>query len=229
MGCIPKASFEFGCVSLPHWKIQGINIKRLISIQSCDTVCFSITFLSFFVFMKCVGEIWKNTQTYFECWINKGVHEYPYVDCFPMVAECPPWMGKVQHPWWIWRCPNTFAKTNCKIYFWLFSKLQGKKLKKLAKGLFSKTITFREHPMKGRWPNLKSMYKFTRMFKHTTMIWNEIMIHFGHPKPTTNNQKPYSDDEWQTLKDEHKLDKMFSILDSKLNDDFYLKKLRSTP
>jgi hypothetical protein len=32
------------------------------------------------------------------------------------------------------------------------------------------------------------------------------------------------------LKDEHKLDKMlFSILDSKLNDDFYLKKLRFNP
>jgi hypothetical protein len=56
------------------------------------------------------------------------------------------------------------------------------------------------------------------------------MIHFGHPKPTTNNQKPYSDDEWHTLKDKQKFDKMlFSILDSKLKDDFYLKKLRLNP
>jgi hypothetical protein len=53
------------------------------------------------------------------------------------------------------------------------------------------------------------------------------MIHFGHPKPTANNQKPYSDDGWHALKDKHKLDKMlFSILDLELNDDFYLKKLR---
>jgi hypothetical protein len=53
------------------------------------------------------------------------------------------------------------------------------------------------------------------------------MIHSGHAKPTTNNQKPYLDDEWHVLKDKHKLDKMlFSILDSKRNDDFYFKKLR---
>jgi hypothetical protein len=55
------------------------------------------------------------------------------------------------------------------------------------------------------------------------------MIKFGHPKPTANNQKPYLDDEWYALKDKHKLDKMFSILDSELNDDFYLKKLRFNP
>jgi len=42
------------------------------------------------------------------------------------------------------------------------------------------------------------------------------MIQFGHPKPTANNQKPYSDDKWHTLKDKQKLDKMlFSILDLK--------------
>jgi hypothetical protein len=59
------------------------------------------------------------------------------------------------------------------------------------------------------------------------MIWNEIMIHFGHPKPIANNQKPYSNDKWYVLKDKHKVDNMlFSIMDSKLNDDFYLKKLR---
>jgi hypothetical protein len=56
------------------------------------------------------------------------------------------------------------------------------------------------------------------------------MIHFGHPKPTANNQKPYSDDKWHMLKDKHKLDKMlFSILDLEFNDDFYSIKLRLNP
>jgi len=100
----------------------------------------------------------------------------------------------------------------------------------LAKGLFSKIIPLREHPMKGGRPNLKSMYEFTWMFKPKVMIWNEIMIHFGHPKLIANNQKPYLDDEWHALKHKHKLDKMFfPILDSKLNDDFFLKKLKLNP
>ncbi len=56
------------------------------------------------------------------------------------------------------------------------------------------------------------------------------MIHSGHAKPTTSNQKPYLDDEWHALKDKHMLDKMlFSILDLELNDDFYLKKLKFNP
>ncbi len=59
------------------------------------------------------------------------------------------------------------------------------------------------------------------------MIWNKIMIHLGHPKPTTNNKKPYLDKKWHALKDKHKLDKMlFSILDLELNDDFDFKKLK---
>jgi hypothetical protein len=79
--------------------------------------------------------------------------------------------------------------------------------------------------VKGRRPDFKSMYTFTRFLKWKAVIWNEIMIHFGHPKPTTNNQKPYSDNEWHTLKDKYKLHKMlFSILDLKLNDDFFSKK-----
>jgi hypothetical protein len=41
-----------------------------------------------------------------------------------------------------------------------------------------------------------------------------------------NNQKPYLNDKWHTLKENHNLDKMFSILDSKLNGKFYKKKLR---
>jgi len=56
------------------------------------------------------------------------------------------------------------------------------------------------------------------------------MIHFGYLKSTTNNQKPYIDDEWHMLKDKHKMDKMLiSILDFELNDDFYLKKKRLNP
>jgi hypothetical protein len=56
------------------------------------------------------------------------------------------------------------------------------------------------------------------------------MIHFGHPKPTTNNQKPYSNDKWHMLKEKHNLDKiMFSILDLKLNDKFYSKNLKLNP
>jgi hypothetical protein len=91
----------------------------------------------------------------------------------------------------------------------------------LAKGILSKTITFKEHLVKGGRPNVKSMYEFTRMLKWKVVIWNKIMIHFGHPKATTNNQKPYSNDEWHMLKDKHKFDKMlFSISNSKLNDDF---------
>ncbi len=52
------------------------------------------------------------------------------------------------------------------------------------------------------------------------------MIHFGHLKSMENNQKPYLNDKWHTLKENHNLDKMFSILDSKLNGKFYKKKLR---
>jgi hypothetical protein len=84
--------------------------------------------------------------------------------------------------------------------------------------------------MKGGRPNLKSMYEFTRLIKRKVVNWNKIMIHFGHPKPIANNQKPYSDNKWHTLKDKHKFDKMlFSILDLELNEDFYLKKLRLNP
>jgi len=73
------------------------------------------------------------------------------------------------------------------------------------------------------------MYEFTRMLKQKAMILSKIMIHFGHLKPIANNQKPYSDDKCHALKDKHKFDKMFSILDLEQNDDFYLKKLRLNP
>jgi hypothetical protein len=62
--------------------------------------------------------------------------------------------------------------------------------------------------MKGGRLHLGSMYEFTRMFKRKAMIWNKIMIHFGHPKPTANYQKSYLDDKWHMLKDKHKLNKM---------------------
>jgi hypothetical protein len=74
------------------------------------------------------------------------------------------------------------------------------------------------------------MYGFTRLLKWKVVIKNKIMINFGHLKPTANNQKPYLDENWHTLKDKHKLEKiLFSILDSKLNDDFYSKKLKFNP
>ncbi len=36
-----------------------------------------------------------------------------------------------------------------------------------------------------------------------------------------DNQKPYLDDEWHMLKEKHNFNKMFFILDSELNDEFY--------
>lgn len=93
---------------------------------------------------------------------------------------------------------------------------------KLAKGFLAKTIIFRECPTKGGRSELKSMYEFTRLLKWKIVIRNEIMIHFGHLKLITNNQKPYLNDEWHILKEKHKLNKiLFSILDLKLNDNFY--------
>jgi hypothetical protein len=95
-----------------------------------------------------------------------------------------------------------------------------------VKGLLVKKIILRECPTKGRRLELKFMYEFTRFLKRKAIIQNEIMIHFGHPKPMANNQKPYLDDKWHVLKEKHNLDKMFYILDSELNDEFYLRKLR---
>jgi hypothetical protein len=56
------------------------------------------------------------------------------------------------------------------------------------------------------------------------------MIHFGLPKPITNNQRPYKDEKWHVLKVKHKMDKIFfSILDAELFEDIYLKKMRLNP
>ncbi len=77
---------------------------------------------------------------------------------------------------------------------------------------------------------LKSMYEVARLLKRKVVIQNELMIHFGHPKSTTNNQKPYLDDKWHTLKENHNLDKMlFFTLDLELNDMFYSKKSKLNP
>jgi len=74
------------------------------------------------------------------------------------------------------------------------------------------------------------MYKCTKQLKRKVVIRNEIMIHFGFPKPTTNIQKPYFDDVWTKKKLKHKFDKiLFSILDYELNDEFYTKKMRLNP
>jgi len=99
------------------------------------------------------------------------------------------------------------------------------------KGLLGKTITFCKHQAKGGWQlRLKFIYEFIKLLKWKVIIRNEIMIRFRHSTLTTNNQKPCMDDEWHMLKDKHKRDKMLiSILDSKFDDDFYLKKMRFKP
>ncbi len=56
-----------------------------------------------------------------------------------------------------------------KFAFNYLANLKEKQLEKLARGLLPKTITFRERPTKGGRPNLKSMYKFTRMLKQKDM------------------------------------------------------------
>jgi len=43
-------------------------------------------------------------------------------------------------------------------------------LEKLARGLLVKIITLKEHPTKGRRPELKSMYEFTRLLKKKVVI-----------------------------------------------------------
>jgi hypothetical protein len=50
------------------------------------------------------------------------------------------------------------------------------------------------------------------------------MIHFKFLKPIANNQIPYFDEAWNEKKGKHKLDKVFSILISKFNEEFYIEK-----
>jgi hypothetical protein len=72
--------------------------------------------------------------------------------------------------------------------FGYLSNLKEKQLKKSAQGFLAKTIIIHDRLTKGkRQPNLKSMYEFTNQLKRRVVIRNEIMIHFGFPKPITNN------------------------------------------
>jgi hypothetical protein len=74
------------------------------------------------------------------------------------------------------------------------------------------------------------MYECTKKLNKKVVIQNEITIHFGFPKPTINNLKPFSNEVWTKKKLKHKLDKMlFSILDFELNEEFYTKKMRLNP
>jgi hypothetical protein len=61
--------------------------------------------------------------------------------------------------------PSRPSKPIGKFAFGCLVNLKEKQFKKLAKGLLFKAITFKEHPTKGRMPNLESMYGFTRLLK----------------------------------------------------------------
>jgi hypothetical protein len=114
-----------------------------------------------------------------------------------------------------------------KLTFGCLVNLKENQLEKLAKGLISWIVTIRERPKGGGRPNLNSMYDISKIFKRKAIIQNEIMIHFAFPKLTTNNQRPYKDEAWHTLKMQHKMDKMFFfILDMELFEDFYSKRPR---
>ncbi len=105
--------------------------------------------------------------------------------------------------------PTKLPKPIGKSTFVCFGNLKENQPEKLARWLISRTVVVRERPKDGGRPDLKSMYEVFRTFKRKVVIWNEIMIHFGFPKLTTNNQRPYKDEEWHALKVKHKMDKMF--------------------
>jgi hypothetical protein len=107
--------------------------------------------------------------------------------------------------------PTRPPKSIRKFAFNYLENVKETQFKKLVKGLFEKMITLKECTQKGGKPELKYMYKFTRFLKQDAMIQIEKMIHFGHPKPTTNNQKLYLDVEWHTLKEKHNFEKMLFL------------------
>lgn len=115
--------------------------------------------------------------------------------------------------------------------FGSLANLKEKKLEKLARGLFDHTIMLWECLAKGGGrPNLKLMYKITRVLKQKMMIRNEIMLHFIFSKLTSNNQKPCKDDKWKEVKTKHSLTKMFfSILGLEFNKASTIKKMRLNP
>ncbi len=145
------------------------------------------------------------------------------------------------HLWVKWENCNILDKTGnvptCpqmpigKSTFGCLLNLKEKQLEKLAWDFLAKIIIIHDWLAKGRGrPDLKSMYKFTKQLMRKVVIWNEILIHFGFPKPTTNIQKPCSNEVWREKKLKHKLDKIFfSILDFKLNEEFYTKKMKLNP
>jgi hypothetical protein len=81
------------------------------------------------------------------------------------------------------KSPKSIGKS----IFGCFTNLKENQLEKLARGLISWIIIIRERPKGGGRPDLKYMYKVSRKFKRKAIIWNQIMIHFGFPKPTSNN------------------------------------------
>jgi len=69
-----------------------------------------------------------------------------------------------------------------------------------------------ECPTKGGKPCLKSMLEFMKFVKKKTIIQNKIMIHLGLSKPTINNQKPYTIEQWKAHKARNTLDKILFYL-----------------
>jgi hypothetical protein len=86
--------------------------------------------------------------------------------------------------------PTRMPKPIGKFAFNCLANLKEIQLDKLVKRFIAKNITLRECPTKGGRPELKSMYKFTRLLKKKVVIQNEIMIHFGHPKPMAKIRSP---------------------------------------
>jgi hypothetical protein len=61
--------------------------------------------------------------------------------------------------------PTCLPKAIGKYSFGCSEDLKEIQLEKLVRGLLMKIITLKEHPTKGGRPELKSMYKFTRLLK----------------------------------------------------------------
>ncbi len=144
------------------------------------------------------------------------MHEYPtFVKHYILdVGKCPCRMGEEQYFNGSGDVFTRPLKLIRKLSFGCFTNLKEKQFEKLARGLFDHTIMLRECLAKGgERPNLKSIYKITRVLKQKSVICNEIMFHFRFLKLTSNNQKPYKDDKWKEVKTKRNLDKMiFSIL-----------------
>ncbi len=108
-------------------------------IMLCNSPLFFNSIINPSCCFACCAKIWKDIEAHVKHGINKGMHEHLAIGrCnVPIVAKCPPWMGKVQHPWWIWRCMNTSTKTNWQIYLWLLGKFEGNLAREVGKRGFS--------------------------------------------------------------------------------------------